>query len=85
MSICLLLNRYVTHNRFTVFCIREANADRLVNEEDVRFFVPRIRIERCGIRACNPTRTCTRFIDVSILAIKRLNSLAQTELHEKAK
>lgn len=39
------LSRGCTYDGFTMISVGESNADRLVDEEDVGLFVPRVRIE----------------------------------------
>ena len=49
--------REFTYDGLSVVCIREADADRLVNEEDVRVLVPGVRVERDVVNVVDPAGT----------------------------
>jgi hypothetical protein len=52
---CASRNRITTHDIFSKVRIGESSADRLVYEENVCNFVPRIRIKRGFVCACYST------------------------------
>lgn len=51
-------HRATTHDIFSIVSVREANTDRLVNEENIRILVPRIGVEGDVMNTIDPAGTC---------------------------
>lgn len=49
----------VTYDVFLMVRVGEPHTDRLIEKEDIRIFVPRIRIERIVVRARHTAWACT--------------------------